>query len=307
VENVAVVSVTRKFATIVLAAIALASLTNGCDSEGTSPPRNSGPPVVAAAGDIAGCASEDDDATAKLLGDINGTIITLGDNAYEDGTSEEFADCYGPTWGRFKDRTRPSLGNHEYQTARAKGYFGYFGEAAGEPGEGYYSYDLGRWHLVALNSNCQDIGGCGVSSPQGRWLRHDLADNRSRCTLAYFHHPLFSSGKYSPGISQVKPLWEILYSAGADVILNGHDHNYQRFAPQDPDGKADPRRGIREFVVGTGGKILYPIEDLLPNIQSYNDDSYGVLKLTLRPGGYDWQFLSALGSTFVDEGKYECH
>jgi hypothetical protein len=302
-----VVSVTRKFAMIVLAAIALASLTIGCESEGTSPPRNSGPPVVAAAGDIAGCASEDDDDTAKLLGDINGTIITLGDNAYEDGTSEEFADCYGPTWGRFKDRTRPSLGNHEYQTAGAKGYFGYFGEAAGEPGEGYYSYDLGRWHLVALNSNCQDIGGCGVSSPQGRWLRHDLADNRSRCTLAYFHHPLFSSGKYSPGVSQVKPLWEILYSAGADVVLNGHDHNYQRFAPQDPDGKADPRRGIREFVVGTGGKILYPIEDPLPNIQSYNDDSYGVLKFILRPGGYDWQFLSALGSSFVDAGKDECH
>jgi acid phosphatase type 7 len=307
VENVAVVSVTRKFATIVLAAIALASLTNGCDSEGTSLPRNSGPPVVAAAGDIADCASEDDDATAKLLGDINGTIITLGDNAYEDGTSEEFADCYGPTWGRFKDHTRPSLGNHEYQTAGAKGYFRYFGEAAGERGEGYYSYDLGRWHLVALNSNCQDIGGCGVNSPQGRWLRHDLADNQSRCTLAYFHHPLFSSGKYSPGISEVKPLWEILYSAGADVVLNGHDHNYQRFAPQDPDGKADPRRGIREFVVGTGGKILYPIEDPLPNIQSYNDDSYGVLKLTLRPGGYDWQFVSALGSSFVDAGKDECH
>jgi acid phosphatase type 7 len=307
VENVAVVSVARKFATIVLAAIALASLTNGCDSEGTSPPRNSGPPVVAAAGDIADCASEEDDATAKLLGDINGTIITLGDNAYEDGTSEEFADCYGPTWGRFKDRTRPSSGNHDYQTAGAKGYFRYFGESAGERGEGYYSYDLGRWHLVALNSNCQDIGGCGVNSPQGRWLRHDLADNRSRCTLAYFHHPLFSSGKYSPGISEVKPLWEILYSAGADVVLNGHDHNYQRFAPQDPDGKADPGRGIREFVVGTGGKILYPIEDPLPNIQGYNDDSYGVLKLTLRPGGYDWQFLSALGSTFVDAGKYECH
>jgi acid phosphatase type 7 len=307
VENVAVVSVTRKFATIVLAAIALASLTSGCDSEGTSPPRNSGPPVVAAAGDIADCASEDDDATAKLLGDINGKIITLGDNAYEDGTSEEFADCYGPTWGRFKDRTRPSPGNHEYQTAGAKGYFGYFGEAAGERGEGYYSYDLGRWHLVALNSNCQDIGGCGVNSPQGRWLRHDLGDNQSRCTLAYFHHPLFSSGKYSPGVSEVKPLWEILYSGGADVVLNGHDHNYQRFAPQDPDGKADPRRGIREFVVGTGGKILYPIEDPLPNIQGYNDDSYGVLKLTLRPGSYDWQFLSALGSSFVDEGKDECH
>jgi acid phosphatase type 7 len=307
VENVAVVSVTRKFATIVLAAIVLASATNGCDSEGTNPPRNSGPPVVAAAGDVADCASEDDDATAKLLGDINGTIVTLGDNAYEDGTSEEFANCYGPTWGRFKDRTRPSPGNHEYHTAGAKGYFGYFGEAAGERGEGYYSYDLGKWHLVALNSNCQKIGGCGVNSPQGRWLRHDLADNRSRCTLAYFHHPLFSSGKYSPGVSQVKPLWEILYSAGADVVLNGHDHNYQRFAPQDPDGKADPRRGIREFVVGTGGKILYPIEDPLPNIQSYNDDSYGVLKLTLRPGGYDWQFLSALGSTFVDAGKHECH
>jgi acid phosphatase type 7 len=307
VENVAVVSVARKFATIVLAAIALASLTNGCDSEGTSPPRNSGPPVVAAAGDIADCASEEDDATAKLLGDINGTIITLGDNAYEDGTSEEFADCYGPTWGRFKDRTRPSSGNHDYQTAGAKGYFGYFGESAGERGEGYYSYDLGRWHLVALNSNCQDIGGCGVNSPQGRWLRHDLADNQSRCTLAYFHHPLFSSGKYSPGISEVKPLWEILYSAGADVVLNGHDHNYQRFAPQDPDGKADPGRGIREFVVGTGGGSHYAGHRAIATSQVFDGATFGVLRLTLGPDSYDWEFVPVPGGRFTDRGTGVCH
>jgi len=301
------VGVTRRIASLVLVVIAFAMLANGCKSGETTSPESAGPPVVAAAGDIADCASEGDEATARLLGDIKGTIITLGDNVYENGTPEEFADCYDPTWGRFNDRTRPAAGNHEYHTPQAKGYFDYFGEAAGDSSKGYYSYERGSWHIVALNSNCQEIGGCGAGSPQGRWLRNDLANDRSKCTLAYFHHPLFSSGLYRPGISGVKPLWETLYSAGADLVLNGHDHNYERFAPQDPDGKADPKRGIREFVVGTGGKILYTIEDPIPNTESYNDDSYGILKLTLHPESYDWQFVSAQGSSFADAGSYECH
>lgn len=288
-------------------AFAIAILADGCASREGVSTSSSGPPIVAAAGDIADCISEGDESTAKLLGGINGTVLTLGDNVYENGTSKEFADCYDPTWGRFKDRTRPVPGNHEYNTAGAAGYFGYFGKAAGKTGKGYYSYDLGAWHMVALNSNCQEIGGCGVDSPQGKWLKNDLANDPSKCTLAYFHHPLFSSGKYSPGVPSVRPLWKTLYSARADVVLNGHDHNYERFAPQDPTGKAAPNRGIREFVVGTGGKLLYPIVNPIPNTESYNDVSYGVLKLTLRRDSYEWQFLAAQGSTFTDSGKARCH
>ena len=172
---------------------------------------------------------------------------------------------------------------------------------------GYYSYDLGSWHLVALNSNCVDVGGCDAASPQGRWLENDLADDRRKCTLAYFHYPLFSSGKYAPGIPDVKPLWETLYSAGADVVLNGHDHNYQRFAPQDPEGESDPERGIREFVVGTGGESHYAVERHIANLQTYNDDTFGVLRLTPHPSSYDWKFVPVAGETFADSGTASCH
>ena len=297
---------TRRYASIILTIVALTSAMDGCKPAETTSPKNPGPPVVVGAGDIADCAGEGDGATAELLEGIKGRIVTLGDNAYENGTAREFARCYEPTWGRFKDRTSPVPGNHEYNTPEAKGYFGYFRKAAGERGDGYYSYDLGKWHIVALNSNCEKVGGCDIDAPQGRWLKEDLANNRSKCTLAYFHHPLFSSGQYRPGLLKVKPLWEALYSAGADVVLNGHDHNYQRFAPQDPDGKPDPERGIREFVVGTGGKDLYTIEDPVSNTESYNDDTYGVLKLVLRPTSYEWQYLAARGSTFTDSGGAPC-
>lgn len=300
-------SLARSIAWVVLVVFVVAILANGCGSRGTISASSSGPPVVAAAGDIADCASEGDESTAKLLGGIDGTVLTLGDNVYENGTSEEFADCYDPTWGQFKGRTRPVPGNHEYNTVGAAGYFDYFGKAAGKPGKGYYSYDLGAWHIIALNSNCQEIGGCGIDSPEGRWLKNNLANNPSKCTLAYFHYPLFSSGKYRPGVPSVRPLWKTLYSARADVVLNGHDHNYERFAPQDPTGKAAPNRGIREFVVGTGGKSLYPIESPIPNTESYNDVSYGVLKLTLRRESYEWRFLAAQGSTFTDSGSARCH
>jgi hypothetical protein len=299
------VASTGRIALLTLAVLVAVSATVACTSAAPEP--NTSAPIVVAAGDIADCYSAGDEATARLLGNIEGTVLTLSDNAYEDGTPQEFANCYAPSWGRYKDRAKPSPGNHEYHSRGAEGYFDYFGEAAGDPDKGYYSYDLGAWHIVALNSNRDFVGGCYTGDPQVRWLKADLADNRSRCTLAYFHHPLFGSGEYGPGVTEVKPLWEILYAAGGDVVLNGHDHNYQRFALQNPDGEASAERGIREFVVGTGGRSHYPIVAPVANSEAHNDDAYGVLKLTLRPQGYDWQFVPGEGETFTDTGSAQCH
>jgi Calcineurin-like phosphoesterase len=292
-------------ATVIIVVLLAILLAFGC-----APKRPPGPPpsgkVIVAAGDIADCSSDGDEATARLVGGIEGTVLTLGDNAYEDGTAQDFSECYEPTWGQFKERTRPVPGNHDYETAGASAYFDYFGEVAGQPGKGYYSYELDQWHIVALNSNCEDVG-CTASSPQVKWLEADLAKDAKTCTLAYFHYPLFSSGEYRPGIREVKPLWEALYAADADVVLNGHDHNYQRFAPQDPNGKADPQRGIREFVVGTGGRSHYTILGPIANSEVYNDETYGVLKLTLRPESYEWRFIPVEGETFTDSGSARCH
>jgi acid phosphatase type 7 len=274
---------------------------------GTATGQAGGDPVLVGAGDIASCRSTGDEATAGLLAGIDGTVATFGDHAYPKGTHANFAECYEPTWGQFKARTMPSPGNHEYETAGASGYFDYFGTAAGDPDEGYYSYDLGSWHLVALNSNCGELR-CGPGSPQGRWLEEDLAANEEEaCTIAYFHHPLFTSGTYRPGIERVERLWEILYAGGVDVVLNGHDHNYQRFAPQDPGGRADPENGIRQFVVGTGGRSNYQISHPIANAEVYNDDTFGVLKLTLHPKRYDWEFIPVRGETFSDSGVARCH
>jgi len=281
----------------------------GCGPEKTPTPEVDGPPVVVAAGDIADCSREDDQATARLLGGIEGTILTLGDHAYPDGSAEDFAACYDPSWGQFKARTMPSPGNHEYETAGASGYFDYFGKAAGDPDKGYYSYDLGSWHIVALNSNC-GVGEirCGPGSAQVQWLEEDLAANdEEACTLAYFHHPLFTSGSYRPGIEPVERLWEILYAGGVDVVLNGHDHNYQHFASQDPKGRADPEGGIMQFVVGTGGRSHYQISLPIANTEVYNDDTFGVLELTLHPKRYDWEFVPVKGETFSDSGVARCH
>ena len=295
---------------MVLVALLGGLLTLGCAPEQPPGPPPSPPSgeVIVAAGDIADCTREGDEATATLVGGIEGTVLTLGDNAYEDGTAQDFEECYDPSWGQFKDRTRPSPGNHEYRTEGARGYFDYFGDAAGEPDEGYYSYDVGAWHIVALNSNCSEVLRCGPGSPQGRWLKEDLAANEEEaCTLAYFHHPLFTSGEYRPGIKRVERLWEILYAAGVDVVLNGHDHNYQRFAPQDPEGRADPEDGIRQFVVGTGGRSLYQISHPIANTEVYNDDTYGVLELSLHPKRYDWEFVPVEGESFTDSGVARCH
>ena len=274
-------------------------------------PRTSVPPisdpVLVGAGDIADCASSGDEATAKLLDDISGTVYTLGDNAYESGAPSEFSECYDPTWGRHKARTRPSVGHHDYYTEGASGYFDYFGEAAGDPKKGYYSYDLGGWHVVVLNSQCWEVVRCGPYSPMIDWLEKDLASSPLLCTLAYWHNPLFSSG-YHGNYPGMKSAWEALYADDAEVVLNGHDHNYERFAPQSPSGAADDGRGIRQFVVGTGGGELRPLRTTIEaNSEVRNANTFGVLKLTLHPNSYEWKFVPVAGESFTDSGTSECH
>src|SRR5215207_3065894 len=264
--------------------------------------------TLVGAGDIASCSQNNDSATARLLGRIPGTVFTLGDNVYPDGTAKQFRNCYDPTWGKYKRRTKPTTGNHDYYTAGAKPYFNYFGARAGRPSKGYYSYKRGSWHIVALNSNCNKVGGCGRRSPQGRWLRNDLANHQARCTLAYFHHPLFSSreGTHAP---EVRPFWRILYNHNADVILSGHAHSYERFAPQRPSGTRDPEDGIREFVVGTGGEppVHESFDSNPANSQVRKLKTPGVLKLDLQRGTYHWKFVPIAGRTFTDSGRDQCH
>jgi acid phosphatase type 7 len=263
--------------------------------------------TLVGAGDIADCGIKADSATAKLLGNIPGTVYTLGDNVYDHGTREEFRNCYDPTWGKYKKRTKPTAGNHDYETAAAKPYYDYFGARAGSPRRGYYSYDRGAWHIVALNSNCAEVGGCETNSPQGEWLRNDLARSDANCTLAYFHHPLFSSGQNTT-TTAVRPFWEILYNRDAEVILVGHAHSYERFAPQTPGGNKNLENGIRQFVVGTGGKpAINPFDGTAKNSQRKNDKTPGVLKLTLKPNSYDWKFVPIAGKEFRDSGSDGCH
>lgn len=271
-------------------------------------PASVGDNVLVGAGDIADCNElAGAEATAALLATIPGTIFAAGDTGCPDGTEENFLQCYAPTWGRFKDRTRPAPGNHEYHTKGAGPYFKYFGAAAGEPGKGYYSYELAGWHILSLNSDCSDIGGCGAGSPEEVWLRQDLATHSAACTLAYWHHPLFSSGHTHGNDPEMKVFWQDLYNAGAEIVISGHDHDYERFAPQDPDARPDPARGIREFVVGTGGRHRRGFGPPKPNSEVRNSDTFGVLKLTLHPNGYEWQFIPVAGATFTDSGEGTCH
>lgn len=271
-------------------------------------PASAADPVLVGAGDIADCARSGDEATAKLLDAIPGTVFTTGDNVYKSGTAAEFAECYAPSWGRHKARTRPAVGDHDYGTAGAAPYFRYFGAAAGDPKKGYYSYELGAWHIVVANSQCEQVGGCGADSPQGRWLRADLAAHPARCTLAYFHHPRFSSITTSTQPNRrTLPLWQALYAAGAEVIMNGDHHAYERFAPQDPNGRRDQARGIREFIVGTGGAHPHLVKQVRPNSEARIVNTFGVLKLTLHPRSYDWQFIPARGQSSTDSGRASCH
>lgn len=269
-------------------------------------PAPSGDPILVGAGDIASCSSSGDEATAGLLDAIPGTVFTAGDNSNDEGTADQFLSCYEPTWGRHKARTRPSPGNHDYLTPSASGYFGYFGAAAGDPSKGYYSYDLGAWHVVVLNGNCSKVGGCGAGSAQEQWLRADLAAHPAVCTLAYWHQPLFSSGGHG-GDSAFRAFWQALYDYGADVVVNGHDHDYERFASQDPNGTLDWAKGIRQFVVGTGGKSHSAVGSAVANSEVRNSDTFGVLKLTLHSNGYDWEFVPQAGKTFTDSGSQSCH
>ena len=291
---------------IILASVALVGKAESRRSE-SRPVQSDQPAVLVGAGDIADCRTlAGAEATSKLLDKIPGTVMAVGDLAYPDGSKENFA-CYDKTWGRARSRTRPAPGNHEFHAAGATPYFEYFGVLAGDDKTGYYSYELGSWHIVVLNSECNGVGGCKAGSPQERWLRADLASHPVACTLAYWHKPLFSSGSAHGNDLTMKPLWDALYEANADVVVNGHDHDYERFAPQTPEGAADPGRGIREFVVGTGGKGLRPFGVSKPNSEARNADAFGVLKLTLHANSYDWQFIPEEGKGYSDSGSGACH
>ena len=308
------------------AAAAVAALSCGGGSDPTplpspqivataEPPRL---PTIAATGDIV-CAPGSKDpcrhletlaVVESLVPDL---VLPLGDNQYETGSENEYAEAYNLSWGRLRVNSRPVPGNHEYQDDfTAKGYFDFFNGAgaltgiAGERGKGYYSYNFAEWHFVALNSNCAHIRGCGVNSPQERWLRDDLQANRRPCTLAYAHHPRFSSG-INGSAENLAPLWQALYEYGVDIYLAGHDHHYERFAPQRPDGVSDPEHGVREFVVGTGGRSITPFRTILPNSEVQDTTSFGVLALRLGPTSYQWKYLAAAGMPLADSGAGTCH
>lgn len=267
--------------------------------------------MVAAAGDIA-CPSTEATftscqqmATSEVVLSINpDAVLALGDLQYHEGKYEDYLNYYDPSWGRFKDITHPVPGNHDSTT----GFYEYFYGSAngGGQGRGYYSFDLGTWHLIALNSNCADAGGCEEGSAQGHWLRRDLASHAVQCTLAYWHHSYYTSGTRGR-TEEVRPFVTALYGHHADLLLVAHNHFYQRFSPQDPDGNLDPSRGLREIIVGTGGGSLRPFDPAnRRNSEAFDATTFGVLKVTLRPLGYDWEFIPAAGYSFTDEGSDIC-
>ena len=297
-------------AVIAAAAVSLAACSGSPSGTPTSDAGTTtaptGPTVTAlAVGDIASCTTDNDERTAALVAARPDPVLLLGDLVYEKGTTSEFARCYDPAWGAFTERAYPTPGNHEYYTKDAAPYYAYFGDRAGKPGEGWYSTDLGAWHVISLNSNCEAIGGCTADSPQGRWLAADLAANQARCTLAIWHHPRFSSGVHG-STTEMEPLWQMLSDARADVVLSGHDHDYERFAPKDRDG-LDTADGLRQFVVGTGGKSLYPLVLRRAGSEAGNASTYGVLELTLAPTSYSWKFIPVEGQTFTDAGTTTCN
>lgn len=291
------------------ALVAIALLGSACTQQAASPlapvavtnlsPSFTGE-VLVGAGDIGDCRGLGPELTAELLDEISGTVFAAGDNAYEDGTLDEYQRCYEPTWGRHKARTRPAPGNHEYNTPGASGYFTYFGSNAGPAGLGYYSYDLGQWHVLSLNSSIQ----AGVGSAQYQWVRADLQASQAKCTIAYWHYPVFNSG-YDGNLPHMRAIFALLYEFHAELVVAAHAHSYERFAPQDPDGRVDREHGIREFVIGTGGAPFTGLVALQPNSDVFNATTLGVLKLTLDANGYGWQFVSD-GSPFTDSGSGSC-
>jgi len=286
-----------------------AAVTRGGEGSEATTLKLSGTTLLAA-GDIAECDHEGDEATARILAEYPKAVIaTLGDNAYQDGTAQEFESCYGPSWGKFKERTYPATGNHDMSTKNAQGYWDYFDARGGPYDEYFYSYELGNWHVVVLNSDCWRVGGCDLEDPQAQWLRNELRES-PRCTLAYWHRPPFSSGRYGDAkdTARVRPLWQILHEEGVDLLLTGHEHSYERFAPMDAAGNQDDANGVRLIVVGTGGGNLRTFENPpLPTTVVRNDDTWGVLKLTLSASEYAWNFLPVEGSTFTDSGSGTCH
>ena len=266
---------------------------------------SAGSAVFIGAGDIATCTGAGDEQTAAILDVVPGTVFTLGDNAYENGTRGEFERCYGPTWGRQLERTWPSPGNHEYETRGAAGYFEYFGARAGDAARGWYADDLNGWRIYALNSNCADIGGCDEGSAQLEWLRADLAAHPTRCSLAYWHHPRFSSGEHGDN-PVMDPIWETLAESGTDLVLAGHDHDYERFAPLSAGGKPDAG-GMTSFVVGTGGKELRDFDSVDANSLVRNANTWGVLELVLSADAWSARFIPVAGSTFTDQAAGICH
>ena len=270
-------------------------------------PLASGTVVLLGAGDIAVCDSDADEATARLLDALEGTVFTTGDNVYPSGTSDHFARCYDPTWGRHLERTRfPVAGNHEWDIDEASGYLEYFGTTAQPAATTWSAATVGSWRVIVLDSNCPAVGGCGEGSAQLDWLRGELAANTARCTVALWHHPRFSSGAHG-GDDRTASFWRELYANDAELILNGHDHHYERFAPQDPDGVADAGAGIRQIVVGTGGAALRRLGADAPNSESSNVATHGILRLVLGTSGYEWAFVPVAGGTFTDAGAGTCH
>ena len=285
------------------AALALAgacAIACGNDISGPTPPLppSGGSHVLVGAGDIGVCGSAGAEGTAALLDGIGGTVFTSGDNAYPQGSAADFRNCYDPTWGRHKARTRPAPGNHDYEAPGAAPYFAYFGPNAGPPGLGYYSFELGPWHVVSLNSNVP----AGQGSPQYQWLAADLAERDARCVAAIWHHPLFSSAQNGPS-PVMRDVWRLLQAARADIAVVGHEHAYERFAPLD-DGGRPTTSGIRQFIVGTGGAPLYPFITVAPGSE-VRISTWGVLKLTLNPDAYAWEFI-VLGGSVRDSGSGSC-
>ena len=291
-------------ASVVALTLAMAA---ACGDPGPGPTPMPPPPppppqtaVIVGAGDIGMCGSAGPERTATLLDSIDGTVFTAGDNAYFQGTAGQFAQCYDPSWGRHKDRTYPAPGNHEYETPGASAYFSYFGDRAGTPGLGYYAFIAGPWRVVSLNSNVAASDG----SPQMQWLRNDLTMNRPRCVAAIWHHPLFSSGQNGPS-PVMRDMWRALRELGADIVIVGHDHLYERFARQDENGRATSD-GLRQFTVGTGGAELTNVVRSSPNSEARMANIFGVLKLTLSAESYSWQFIAAPPSTYTDTGSDTC-
>jgi hypothetical protein len=272
----------------------------------TPPSASSDDPILAGAGDIAVCGQDGDEATAALLEGIAGTVFTAGDNTYPAGTERTYRECFGASWGRMLERIRPAPGNHDWQTDTLDAYRAYFGTAAvNDAGDSWYAYELGTWQVIVLDSECDRVDGCAADSRQGRWLAETLAESAARCTLAIWHRPRFSSG-YHGNDADVQPFWDALYGAGADVIVNGHDHDYERFAPMAPDGREDRDRGLRQFVVGTGGAELRDFATVQPNSELRLAVSHGILAFTLRAGAYDWRWIPTDGEV-ADRGTTSCH